>query len=55
MYNFVDCLQFNIRYGKVERPGPVGGALVIIISCLLLGIIFAGTDYYFIVVWQNSF
>jgi hypothetical protein len=24
-------LQFNIRYEKVERPAPVGGALVIII------------------------
>jgi hypothetical protein len=22
-------LQFNIRYEKVERPAPVGGALVI--------------------------
>ena len=29
MYNFVNCLQFNIRYEKVERPAPVGGALVI--------------------------
>ena len=29
MYNFVNCLQFNIRYEKVERPTPVGGALVI--------------------------
>jgi hypothetical protein len=28
MYNFVNCLQFNIRYEKVERPVPVGGALV---------------------------
>jgi hypothetical protein len=28
MYNFVNCLQFNIRYKKVERPAPVGGALV---------------------------
>ena len=28
MYNFVNCLQFNIRYEKVERPAPVGGALV---------------------------
>jgi hypothetical protein len=26
MYNFVNCLQFNIRYEKVERPAP--GALV---------------------------
>jgi hypothetical protein len=26
MYNFVNCLQFNIRYEKVERPAPVGGA-----------------------------
>jgi hypothetical protein len=24
----VNCLQFNIRYEKVERPAPVGGALV---------------------------
>jgi hypothetical protein len=23
MYNFVNCLQFNIRYEKVERPAPV--------------------------------
>ena len=29
MYNFVNCLQFNIRYEKVERPAPVGGAFVI--------------------------
>ena len=29
MYNFVNCLQFDIRYEKVERPAPVGGALVI--------------------------
>ena len=30
MYNFVNCLQlFNIRYEKVERPAPVGSALVI--------------------------
>ena len=29
MYNFVNCLQFNIRYEKVERPAPVGGALVV--------------------------
>ena len=28
MYNFVNCLQFNIRYEKVERPAPMGGALV---------------------------
>jgi hypothetical protein len=28
MYNFVNCLQFNIRYEKVDRPAPVGGALV---------------------------
>jgi hypothetical protein len=28
MYNFVNCLQFNIGYEKVERPAPVGGALV---------------------------
>jgi hypothetical protein len=28
MYNFVNCLQFNIRYEKVECPAPVGGALV---------------------------
>jgi hypothetical protein len=23
MYNFVNCLEFNIRYEKVERPAPV--------------------------------
>ena len=28
IYNFVNCLQFNIRYEKVERPVPVDGALV---------------------------
>jgi hypothetical protein len=28
MYNFANCLQFKIRYEKVERPAPVGGALV---------------------------
>ena len=28
MYNFVNCLQFNIRCEKVERPAPVGGAIV---------------------------
>ena len=28
MYNLVNCLRFNIRYEKVERPAPVGGALV---------------------------
>jgi hypothetical protein len=32
MYNFVNCLQFNIRYEKVERAAPVGGALVISIG-----------------------
>jgi hypothetical protein len=31
MYNFVNCLQFNIRYEKVERPAPVGGAPVLLI------------------------
>jgi hypothetical protein len=30
MYNFVNCLQFNIRYEKVERPVPMGSALVIL-------------------------
>ena len=34
MYNFVNCLQFNIRDEKVERPAPVGGALVSVILCL---------------------
>jgi hypothetical protein len=34
MYNFVNCLQFNIRYEKVERPAPVGGALVLNSFCL---------------------
>ena len=29
MYNFVNCLQFNIRYEKVKHPAPVGGALVL--------------------------
>jgi hypothetical protein len=29
MYNFVNCLQFNNGYEKVERPAPVGGALVL--------------------------
>ena len=29
MYNFVNCLQLNIRYEKVERPAAVGGVLVI--------------------------
>ena len=28
MYNFVNCLQFNIRYDKVERPAPMSSALV---------------------------
>ena len=28
MYNCVNYLQFNIRCEKVERPAPVGGALV---------------------------
>ena len=32
VYNFVNCLQFNIRYDKNERPAPVGGALVKFIS-----------------------
>jgi hypothetical protein len=31
LYNFVNCLQFNIRYEKVECPAPMGGALVIYI------------------------
>jgi hypothetical protein len=31
MYNFVNCLQFKIRYEKVERPAPVGSALVLFI------------------------
>jgi hypothetical protein len=35
MYNFVNCLQFNIRYEKVERPAPVGGALVFLIIKVL--------------------
>ena len=26
--NYVNCLQFNIRYEKVERPAPMGGAFV---------------------------
>jgi hypothetical protein len=30
MYNFVNCLQFNIKYDKVVRPAPMGGALVYI-------------------------
>ena len=34
MYNFVNCLQSNIRYEKVERPAPVGGALVIYMLAL---------------------
>ena len=28
MYNFVNCLQFNIRCEKVEHPPPVDSALV---------------------------
>ena len=36
MYSFVNCLQFNIRYEKVERPAPVGGALVLYFICLRL-------------------
>jgi hypothetical protein len=28
MYNFVNCLQFNIRYEKVECTAPMGSALV---------------------------
>ena len=32
MYNFVNCLQFNIGYEKVDRPAPVGGALVCTLS-----------------------
>ena len=35
MYNFVNCLQFNIRYEKVERPASVGGALVILSLILI--------------------
>jgi hypothetical protein len=31
MYNFVNCLQLDIRCEKVKRPAPVGGALVFII------------------------
>jgi hypothetical protein len=31
MYNFVNCLQFNIRCGKIEHPAPMGGALVKIV------------------------
>ena len=34
MYNFVNCLQFDIRYEKVERPAPVGGALVSVMLAL---------------------
>jgi NADH:ubiquinone oxidoreductase subunit 6 (subunit J) len=34
MYNFVNCLQFNIRDEKVERSAPVGSALVSVILCL---------------------
>jgi hypothetical protein len=30
MYNFVNCLQFNIKYEKVEFPAPVGGVLLFI-------------------------
>ena len=36
MYNFVNCLQFNIRYEKVRRPAPVGGALVLTVLIQLL-------------------
>ena len=39
MYNFVNCLQFNIRYEKVERPAPMGGALVFNSTISLLMII----------------
>jgi hypothetical protein len=35
MYNFVNCLQFNIRYEKVERPALMGGALVILFELWL--------------------
>ena len=51
MYNFVNCLQFNIRYEKVERPAPVGGALVFryyhhgyhgIVYCLLILVVISG-------------
>ena len=28
-YQIQSYLQFNIRYEKVERPAPVGGALVL--------------------------
>ena len=30
IYNFVNCLQFNIRYEKVERSAPLGSALVVL-------------------------
>jgi hypothetical protein len=29
MYNFVNCLQFNIRYEKVERPETVMLGLIL--------------------------
>ena len=34
MYNFVNCLQFNIRHEQVEHPAPVGGAHVLNTACL---------------------
>ena len=44
MYNFVNCLPSNIRYEKVERPAPVGGALVIYMLALYALLINGGNE-----------
>ena len=44
VYNFVNCLQSNIRYEKVEPPAPVGGALVIYMLTLYALLINRGNE-----------
>ena len=50
MYNFVNCLQFNIRYEKVEHPAPVGGALVLLAIVLSVPLQFMASDYPFSII-----
>ena len=69
LYNFVNCLQFNNRYEKVERPAPVGGALVLYLftvniycfnmtrwrcQCLPLIYVFMYRHYWYLVILMGS-
>ena len=45
MYNFVNCLQFNIRYEKFECPAPVCGALWYSTSYVMVFYMFNDSRY----------